>query len=112
MRRVRQHGDFVADYRAQLAWLDEHADPAWIEGLLEGTDRIMRTLSMFPSAGTRQDQRGGAVLRKLGYPRLPYVVWYAYAPDQPAGDLWLVRLFHGRQEHPQPDVRPWLPLVR
>lgn len=110
MRRVRQHGDFIADYREQLSWLVEHAEPSWIEDLIQATDRLMTTLATFPSSGKRIQQRSGAVLRSVGLPQLPYVVWYVYAPGDRTGDIWLVRLFHGRRERPEPDIRAWLPV--
>lgn len=112
MRRVRQHADFAADYREQLQWLTGHADPSWIETLLRETDRLLKMLTAFPSAGGREDQQSGMVMRRINYARLPYVIWYVYDPDDPDGDVLLVRLFHAKQERPRPEIAQWLKDLR
>lgn len=109
MRRVRGHHDFEADYLAQLRWLAERGEDAWMQGLLEGTQRIVSVLADFPAMGSKQDTRGSVELRSLRYPTLPYVVWYVYDPTDTGSDLWLVRLFHSHQQRPRPDLSRWLP---
>lgn len=108
MRRVRGHHDFRADYLAQLRWLAERGEDVWMQGLLEGTLRIAKTLADFPAMGSKRDVRGAVELRSLRYPKLPYLVWYVYDSSDLDADLWLVRLFHSHQRRPRPDLSRWL----
>jgi hypothetical protein len=107
VRRVRGHADFGVDDLAQLSWLAERGEAAWIESLLEATLRLVRALETFPAMGSKQDARGPIQLRSVRYQRLPYVAWYVYDTDDPDGDLWLVRLFHAHQLRPRPDLSRW-----
>ncbi len=109
MRRVRGHADFEADYLAQLRWLADRGEVAWIEGLLEATLRLVRALETFPGIGSKQDSRGRMQLRSVRYQKLPYLAWYVYDADDSDGDLWLVRLFHAHQQRPRPDLSRWFP---
>lgn len=109
MRRVRFHPDFAADFRAQLDWLVGNAERVWIEHLLDGTERILTTLPMFPEIGSRESSEGSVELRVIRYREGPYRAWYVYDRDTPAGDIWLVRLFHARQRRQKPDPGRWFP---
>lgn len=80
-----------------------------MRGLLEGTLRIASIFADFPAMGSKQDARGAVELRSLGYPKLPYVMWYVYDSNDAGADLWLVRLFHSHQQRPRPDLSRWLP---
>lgn len=108
MRHVRSHPEFERDYRAQVSWLAERGEPAWIEGLLSGTLRITEALAKFPAMGSKQDARASVELRSLRYPRRPFVAWYVFDAADRRGDIWLVRLFHSRQKRPRPDLSRWL----
>lgn len=109
MRRARIHPDFAADYVAQLDWLVLHGERGWIEQLVEGTERIVSTLPMFPEIGARESAQESVELRVIRYRKGPYRAWYVYDRDAPAGDIWLVRLFHARQRRQKPDPSRWFP---
>ncbi len=109
MRRVRAHGDFEADYLAQLSWLAERGEVAWMKSLLEATLQLVRALAAFPGMGSRRDSRGRMQLRSVRYQKLPHLAWYVYDANDPDGDLWLVRLFHAHQQRPRPDLSRWSP---
>jgi len=109
VRRARVHSDFAADYGAQLDWLIAHGERTWIEQLADGTERILTTLPMFPEIGAREAADGTVELRVVRYQKGPYRAWYVYDRDAPAGDIWLVRLFHARQRRQRPDPSRWYP---
>jgi hypothetical protein len=54
------------------------------------------------------DAREAVLMRKIIFPKGPYVAWYAYDPDDPEGEVWLLRLFHARQRRPAPSLRRWV----
>ena len=87
---------------AILAWLvDLGARPRIVE-LAGGLHEVVRMLARFPNAGPRMAERGTVVLRKLIFPRGPFVAWYLHDAEGLDGDLWLVRLFHARQKRLDP----------
>jgi plasmid stabilization system protein ParE len=100
-RRVRIHGDFEADFLAQVDWLVAEGEGSWIAGLESGVDHILELLAEFPGGGQAMDREGTNSIRKLVFPRGPFVAWYAFDPDDPEGDVWLLRLFHSRQQRPR-----------
>lgn len=100
-RRVRIHADFEADLLAQLDWLVAQGEGSWIAGLESGVDQILELLAGFPGAGQVMDRDRKTSIRRLVFPRGPFVIWYAFAPDDPEGDVWLLRLFHSRQQQPR-----------
>lgn len=110
MRRVRLHRDFAADLIAQLDWLVAQGERSWIEHLVDGTGRIVTTLPTFPEIGSREADQGTVELRMIRYPKGPYRAWYVFDRDAPAGDIWLVRLFHARQRRRKPDPGRWFPV--
>lgn len=103
-RPVRRHPHFEADFVAQLDWLVDGGNAAWIRRLHQELRQVVRMLSAFPAAGSRVDANGALLLRKIIFPTAPYVAWYVYDASRDAGDLWLVRLFHVRQARPEPDA--------
>jgi hypothetical protein len=107
-RPVRRHATFMADYVAILAWLEQHGDRDWILVLAKGLDDVVRLLSELPGVGSRMDARESVLMRKIIFPKGPYVAWYAYDPDDPEGEVWLLRLFHARQRRPAPSLRRWV----
>lgn len=102
MRVVRRHADFEADYVEILDWLVDLGARARIVELAGGLHEVVRMLATFPTAGPRMAERGTVVLRKLIFPRGPFVAWYLHDAEAAGGDLWLVRLFHARQQRPDP----------
>jgi plasmid stabilization system protein ParE len=102
--RVRFHADFQADLRAQLGWLREHRDQAWIERLRVALDEAASLLASFPDVGTVEARDGAVVLRRLIPGKLPYAIWYLRDTSDPEGDIWLLRLFHAKQDRPLPAV--------
>ena len=107
-RRVRLHRDFLADFERQIAWLEHRAELAWIDGLEADIVRAVELLGAFPAAGVLQYREAAIVLRRLVLSSTPYFAWYVYDEGRPAGDLWLVRLFHLRQLRPAPTPSRWL----
>ena len=99
--RVRLHIDFRLDFRRLPDDLVERGAEEWIAALREGVDQAMRLLTRFPAAGTRMDKRGKVELRRLIFPKGPYVAWYVVN----GRDLWLIRLFHARQRRPRAKLR-------
>jgi plasmid stabilization system protein ParE len=107
LRTVRLHADFEADYVAQLEWLVSREERDWIVNLETGLEEVIQLLSVFPEAGTVVAERGTVVLRKIIFPKGPYVGWYVYDTSEPHGEVWLARLFHARQKRPAPSPRRW-----
>ncbi len=107
-RIVRRHPDFEADFLRLLDGLVARGAEGWVRTLAEGVAECSRLLGRFPAAGTCLERRGNVALRKLILPRGPYVAWYACDESEPAGDLWLVRIFHARQQRPPARVTRWL----
>lgn len=107
-RRVRLHGDFLADFDRQIAWLEHRGELAWIEGLEADVIRAFDLLGAYPAAGVLLHREGAIVLRRLVLSSTPYLAWYVYEDDRPAADVWLVRLFHSRQVRPDPTPSRWL----
>ena len=97
--QVRRHPDFLADLEAQVLWLDRNRDARWILRLREAVCEATRALARFPTMGAPVAL--GDPLRKLILRGVPFIVWYAIAGD----DVWLLRLFHARQELPHPRRR-------
>ena len=103
-QRVRFHADFRRDLAAQLTWLQQHRDDAWIERLRTGLDEAIELLSALPRVGTIEAEDDLVVLRRLILRKLPYVVWYTCNKDDPKADIWFLRLFHASQDRPQPTL--------
>jgi plasmid stabilization system protein ParE len=110
-RNVRFHADFRGDLRAHLKWLSEHRDPGWVERLRVELDEATSLLSSFPDMGTIEGVHGAVTLRRLFFPKLPYLVLYTRDTRDPKGDIWILRLFHAKQERPTVTF-PALPRAR
>jgi plasmid stabilization system protein ParE len=109
---VRRHPDFEADYVALLNSIVDRGEATWVGILADGLERTVRLLSSFPAAGTKVDRRGTTALRKILFPRGPYLAWYLHDIGDVTADVWLVRLFHARQRRPVPKLRRWLATKR
>lgn len=99
-RRIRFHADFKTDLNAQLRWLAKNRDDQWILRLRAGLDEATKLLAGFPSVGTIERQEGTIALRRLILRDVPYVVWFLSDSDTPDADVWVLRLFHVRQQRP------------
>lgn len=97
MPRVRLTTAFVADVEAQVQWMDGRFSEEQIAQLQAGLHEAAELLGRFPAAGALDDQSGLRQLRKLILRRLPFVIWYRSAVGR-RGDVWLLRLFHVRQD--------------
>lgn len=101
--RVRLHADFLRDLTSQLAWLVAKGEQGKIDHLEVGIEEAIALLSEFPLVGILEAAEGTLELRRLILRRLPYVVWFQAGPSK---DVWLLRLFHVRQDRPRPRLRP------
>lgn len=106
-RRIRFHPDFKKDLNAQLRWLTVNRDDGWIKQLKNGLDEAIRLVSEFPAVGTIERQEGPITLRRLILRRVPYVIWFVNQDETENSDVWLLRLFHARQNRPVPTLPPW-----
>ncbi len=52
--------------------------------------------------GRERDRDGTRVLRKIGLPKAPFSVWYAYDENSPNGPITLLGFFHDRQRERAP----------
>jgi plasmid stabilization system protein ParE len=101
-RPIRIHPDFQRDLETQLSWLTEHRGGEIVEQLSTGLDEALDLLAATPGVGSLQDQRRTRVLRKLILRRLPFLLWYSYEEERRDGEIWLLRLFHVRQDRRRP----------
>lgn len=106
-RQVLLHDDFLRDARRHEAWLVRNGQEAWLANLLSDVEEIAALLQDFPAVGTVVAEDERIVVRSFPFRRYPYVVWFAYRRREPIGDVWLVRLFGGRQNRPEPDAASW-----
>jgi plasmid stabilization system protein ParE len=96
--RLRIHADFLSDLTSQLAWLAREGQRERIDRLEGGIDEVIELLSEFPSVGVLEATEGRTQLRRLILRRLPFVVWFRTGGS---ADVWLLRLFHVRQDRPR-----------
>ena len=99
-RRIRFHADFKADLNAQLRWLATNRDDEWIQRLRIGLEEATKLLIRFPTVGTIECQEGNVALRRLILRNVPYVIWFLSDCENPNADVWVLRLFHARQDRP------------
>ncbi|AUX37987.1 MULTISPECIES: type II toxin-antitoxin system RelE/ParE family toxin [Sorangium] len=101
-RRVRFRREFARDLRDQARWLGENRGSEWVERLRTGLDEAIELVARLPAIGPAEskDSQDRAVVRRLLLRKLPYVVWYLADDSAPDADVWLLRLFHARQQRP------------
>ncbi|WP_437306204.1 type II toxin-antitoxin system RelE/ParE family toxin [Sorangium sp. So ce388] len=101
-RRVRFRREFARDLRDHVRWLSENRGIEWVDRLRTGLDEAIELLARFPAIGPAEAKDDGdlAVVRRLLLRKLPYVIWYLADASDPDADLWLLRLFHARQQRP------------
>ena len=84
-----------------------------IEALRTGIHEAVALLGQFPLAGAVDMAGSVPALRKLILRRVPFVVWYRIDESR-RGDVWMLRLFHARQDrvHPRAGSRSGRKRVR
>lgn len=92
----------MADLRWESFYLQERGEPAWIDKLDADIEALKTLLSAFPNSGRKLAERGSVALRKLRLRQTPYYVWYSIDEARSDSPVTLVRLFHTRQQTPQP----------
>lgn len=101
-RTVQRSTAFDAAVAAQLLYLLDHGRADWIGRLRGELAELERVISAFPHLGRERDRDGTRVLRKLGLPKAPFSVWYAYDEAAPDVPLTLLAFFHDRQRERAP----------
>jgi plasmid stabilization system protein ParE len=92
----------MADLRWESAYLHDRHEPAWIDKLAADIEALKTLLGTYPDSGRKLAEKGSVVLRKLRLRQTPYYVWYSTDDAEPGSAVKLVRLFHARQQAPQP----------
>jgi plasmid stabilization system protein ParE len=95
----------LADLRWESFYLQDRNEPAWIDKLTADIEALKTLLMAYPSSGRKLEESGSMVIRKLRLRQTPYYVWYSTDDADPASAVTLVRLFHNRQQAPQPRLR-------
>jgi hypothetical protein len=90
------------DVRAVVAHLEQDSAWRWISIIAADLETLNALLSHFPEAGRELDRAGAKTLRRLKLHRAPLFVWYSFDPSTGQGLVELHRLFHLRQETPEP----------
>jgi len=102
-RRSREsyREEFAGDLSKELAYLVGRRELSWVTILQEDLADLEGLLATFPESGNapRED---APVLRKLRLRRAPFYVWYAFDPRRRDAPVTLLRLFHVRQDSPEP----------
>ena len=101
-RPVRFHRDFIKDTKSQVAWVLREERAGEIDALEEGLQEATSLLADLPGVGVLEAADGPLQLRRLLLRRLPFVIWYQLGKSR---EVWLLRLFHVRQDRPRPAVR-------
>ena len=101
-RTVRRSAAFDAAVAAQLAYLADHGRAEWIARLRDELAQFDTGISTFPQMGRERDRDGTRVLRKMGLPKAPFSVWYAYDEAAPDTPITLLGFFHDRQRERAP----------
>lgn len=103
-RTVQRSAAFDAAVAAQLAYLERRARADWIVRLRDELAEFEVSISAFPHMGRERDRNGTRVLRKMGLPRAPFSVWYAYDEATPDTPLTFLSFFHDRQRERAPRI--------
>ena len=69
----------------------------WIVRLRDELAEFELSISVFPHMGRERDRTGTRVLRKMGLPKAPFFVWYAYDEAMLEEALTFLNFFHDRQ---------------
>jgi plasmid stabilization system protein ParE len=90
--KVIASAHFVADLKAQVAWLRRDREGQWVDRLEGELNEARELLSSLPFAGVPHSSEAG--VRSLLLRGLPFVIWYATKGRK---QVLLLRLFHVRQ---------------
>ncbi len=101
-RTVQRSAAFDAAVNAQLAYLVDQGRIEWIARLREDVAEFETSISTFPHMGRERDRDGSRVLRKMGLPKAPFSIWYAYDEAEPDAPITLLTFFHDRQRERAP----------
>lgn len=74
----------------------------WIDKLAADIEALQTLLAAYPSSGRKLAEYGSFNLRKLRLRQTPYYVWYSVDHAEPRSAVTLERLFHARQQTPNP----------
>lgn len=99
---IQRSAAFDVAVRAQVAYLEREGQPDWIVRLREELAEFERVISEFPHMGHERGRDGTRILRKMGLPKGPFSVWYAYDEADPRGLITLLQFFHDRQHERAP----------
>ncbi len=103
MARIVYDQEFAQDLENDLDDLRRIRETGWIATLAEDLGDLEGLLAQFPLAGTTHAERGTHRLLRMRTRRAPFYVWYAYdSASGPNGEVRFLRLFHTRQQTPQP----------
>lgn len=91
------------DIAEHIRYLRGHGQVERLRRFDEALTALELTLTQFPKAGRELTQGASATLRRIGLRRIPLFVWYLYEPERE--EVTIVRLFHVKQETPEPRLR-------
>lgn len=103
-RTVQRSAAFDVAVAAQLAYLERQGQADWIVRLRDELAEFEVSISAFPHMGRERDRNGTRVLRKMGLPKAPFSVWYAYDEAMPDKPLTFLSFFHDRQRERAPRI--------
>ena len=101
-RTLQRSAAFDAAVGAQMAYLVDQGRTDWVARHRDELAEFETTISTFPHIGRERDRDGTRVLRKMGLPKAPYYVWYAYDEGAPDAPITLLSFFHDRQRERTP----------
>ena len=102
MRRIEHAQEFSADVSRQVAYLRDRKEFTWIETLRNDLTELEQLLTQFPLSGRQLAQEGTNLLLRLRLRTAPFYVWYGFDPGMTKAPLRFYRLFHVRQQVPEP----------
>ncbi|MGH2377230.1 MAG: hypothetical protein ACRDGT_02005 [Candidatus Limnocylindria bacterium] len=103
MARIVYADEFSSDLERDVGYLQRIQQLDWVRTLMEDLSDIEGLLEHFPRVGYELARRGTEALLRLRMRRAPYYVWYSY--DEATGQdgaITLLRLFHTKQQTPEP----------
>ena len=92
----------MTDLHWESGYLQDRDELAWIDKLAADLEALKTLLASYPNSGRKLAEQGSLVLRKLRLRQTPYYVWYSTDDGDLGSAVRLVRLFHTRQQAPQP----------
>ena len=102
MPRIEHAEEFSADLSRQVAYLRDRQEFTWIETLRNDLTELEDLLAQFPLSGRQLAQQGTDLLLRLRLRTAPFYVWYGVDPAGTNTPVRFDRLFHVRQQAPEP----------